>query len=113
MNSHLLVGYTFDKTHKVVLDGVSYSSVKKAFHEIKESDEFSKLEIWSRTNGLERSKKLNRKSASKIAETPKVEEPQDLETEEENVEETGDDFQIEETPVKPQPQQQKKKRGRS
>lgn len=60
MNSHILVGYGFDKTHRVVLDGAPYAQIKKAYNETKQSDEFSKLEIWSRANGLEKSKRLKR-----------------------------------------------------
>lgn len=60
MNSHILVGYGFDKTHRVVLDGAPYAQIKKAYNETKQSGEFSKLEIWSRANGLEKSKRLKR-----------------------------------------------------
>ena len=82
MNSHILVGYGFDKTHRVVLDGAPYAQIKKAYNETKQSGEFSKLEIWSRANGLEKSKRLKR-----VAET--VEE----DSEEKNVD--TDDFKIE------------------
>ena len=58
MNSHILVGYGLDKTHRVVLDGAPYAQIKKAYNETKQSGEFSKLEIWSRANGLEKSKRL-------------------------------------------------------
>ena len=60
MNSHILVGYGFDKTHRVVLDGAPYAQIKKSYNETKQSGEFSKLEIWSRANGLEKSKRLKR-----------------------------------------------------
>ena len=60
MNSHILVGYGFDKTHRVVLDGAPYAQIKKVYNETKQSGEFSKLEIWSRANGLEKSKRLKR-----------------------------------------------------
>lgn len=60
MNSHILVGYGFDKTHRVVLDGAPYAQIKKVYNGTKQSDEFSKLEIWSRANGLEKSKRLKR-----------------------------------------------------
>ena len=59
MNSHILVGYGFDKTHRVVLDG-AYAQIKKVYNGTKQSGEFSKLEIWSRANGLEKSKRLKR-----------------------------------------------------
>ena len=75
MNSHILVGYVFDKTHRVVLDGAPYAQIKKAYNE-------TKLEIWSRANGLEKSKRLKR-----VAEN--VEE----DSEEKNVD--TDDFKIE------------------
>ncbi len=103
MNSHILVGYTFKKTHKVILDGESYSAIKKAFHEMKASDEFSKLEIWSRTNGLEKSKKLKVKSDKRLE--PVVDEDtQGPETSDES-----EDFQIEETSSKTP----RKRRGRT
>ncbi len=60
MNSHILVGFGFDKTHRVVLDGAPYAQIKKVYNETKQSGEFSKLEIWSRANGLEKSKRLKR-----------------------------------------------------
>lgn len=60
MNSHILVGYGFDKTHRVVLDGAPYAQIKKVYNETKQSGEFSRLEIWSRANGLEKSKRLKR-----------------------------------------------------
>ena len=60
MNSHILVGYGFDKTHRVVLDAVPYAQIKKVYNGTKQSGEFSKLEIWSRANGLEKSKRLKR-----------------------------------------------------
>ena len=60
MNSHILVGYGFDKTHRIVLDGAPYAQIKKVYNETKQSGEFSKLEIWSRANGLEKSKRLKR-----------------------------------------------------
>ena len=82
MNSHILVGYGFDKTHRVVLDGAPYAQIKKAYNETKQSGEFSKLEIWSRANGLEKSKRLKRV-------TENVEE----DSEEKNVD--TDDFKIE------------------
>lgn len=90
MNSHILVGYTFDKKHKVVLDSVSYAEVKKNFHTIKESDEFTKLEIWSRANGLEKSKHLKKaikKIQEKIADVEISEENEDFEIEPENEDE--------------------------
>ena len=67
MNSQVLIGLTRDKKHKVVLDGASYAEIKKAFREIKTSEEFIKLEIWSRANGLEKSKRLRR--ATEVSET--------------------------------------------
>ncbi len=93
MNSHILVGYGFDKTHRVVLDGAPYAQIKKVYNETKQSGEFSKLEIWSRANGLEKSKRLKR-----VAEN--VEEDSAAE----NVD--TDDFRIE-TPAE---EQSKKKR---
>lgn len=90
MNSHILVGYTFDKKHKVILDSVSYAEVKKTFHAIKESDEFTKLEIWSRSNGLEKSKHLKKsikEHKEKIADVEIAEEDEDFEIEPENVDE--------------------------
>ena len=90
MNSHILVGYTFDKKHKVVLDSVSYAEVKKTFHAIKESDEFTKLEIWSRSNGLEKSKRLKKptkKIQEKIADVEISEENEDFKIEPENSDE--------------------------
>ena len=60
MNSHILVGYGFVKTHRVVLDGAPYAQIKKVYNGTKQSGEFSKLEIWSRANGLEKSKRLKR-----------------------------------------------------
>ena len=91
MNSHILVGYTFDKKHKVVLDSVSYAEVKKTFHAIKESDEFTKLEIWSRSNGLEKSKHLKKptkKIQEKITDVEISEENEDFEIEPENEDES-------------------------
>ncbi|MBO6102064.1 MAG: hypothetical protein J6P03_02285 [Opitutales bacterium] len=58
MNSHILIGYAFDKTHRVILDGAPYAQIKKAYIQTKVSDKYSKLEIWSRANGLEKSKRL-------------------------------------------------------
>ena len=90
MNSHILVGYTFDKKHNVILDSVSYAEVKKTFHAIKESDEFTKLEIWSRSNGLEKSKHLKKsikEHKEKIADVEIAEEDEDFEIEPENVDE--------------------------
>lgn len=95
MNSHILVGYGFDKTHRVVLDGAPYAQIKKAYNETKQSGEFSKLEIWSRANGLEKSKRLKR-----VAEN--VEE----DSAEKNVD--TDDFKIE-TPA-PEEQSGKKRK---
>ena len=92
MNSHILVGYGFDNTHRVV-DGAPYAQIKKAYNETKQSGEFSKLEIWSRANGLEKSKRLKR-----VAEN--IEE----DSAEKNVD--TDDFRIE-TPAE---EQSKKKR---
>ena len=91
MNSHILVGYTFDKKHKVVLDSVSYAEVKKTFHAIKESDEFTRLEIWSRSNGLEKSKHLKKptkKIQEKITDVEFSEEDEDFEIEPENEDES-------------------------
>lgn len=93
MNSHILVGYGFDKTHRVVLDGAPYAQIKKVYNETKQSGKFSKLEIWSRANGLEKSKRLKR--AAENAEE---------DSEEKNVD--TDDFRIE-TPAE---EQSKKKR---
>ena len=90
MNSHILVGYTFDKKHKVILDSVSYAEVKRTFHGIKESDEFTKLEIWSRSNGLEKSKHLKKsikEHKEKIPDVEIAEEDEDFEIEPENVDE--------------------------
>ena len=95
MNSHILVGYGFDKTHRVVLDGAPYAQIKKVYNETKQSGEFSKLEIWSRANGLEKSKRLKR-----VAEN--VEE----DSTEKNVD--TDDFKIE-TPA-PEEQSGKKRK---
>ena len=95
MNSHILVGYGFDKTHRVVLDGAPYAQIKKAYNETKQSGEFSKLEIWSRANGLEKSKRLKR-----VAEN--IEE----DSSEKNVD--TDDFRIE-TPA-PEEQSGKKRK---
>lgn len=94
MNSHILVGYGFDKTHRVVLDGAPYAQIKKAYNETKQSGEFSKLEIWSRANGLEKSKRLKR-----VAEN--VEEV----SAEKNVD--TDDFRIE-TPAEDQSKKKRK-----
>ena len=93
MNSHILVGYGFDKTHRVVLDGAPYAQIKKVYNETKQSGEFSKLEIWSRANGLEKSKRLKR-GAENVEEDSAAE----------NVD--TDDFRIE-TPAE---EQSKKKR---
>lgn len=95
MNSHILVGYGFDKTHRVVLDGAPYAQIKKVYNETKQSGEFSKLEIWSRANGLEKSKRLKRV-------TENVEE----DSAERNVD--TDDFKIE-TPA-PEEQSGKKRK---
>lgn len=94
MNSHILVGYGFDKTHRVVLDGAPYAQIKKVYNETKQSGEFSKLEIWSRANGLEKSKRLKR-----VAEN--VEEV----SAEKNVD--TDDFRIE-TPAEDQSKKKRK-----
>lgn len=93
MNSHILVGYGFDKTHRVVLDGAPYAQIKKVYNETKQSGEFSKLEIWSRANGLEKSKRLKRaaENAEEVSEAGNVD---------------TDDFRIE-TPAE---EQSKKKR---
>lgn len=64
MNSHILIGYTLDKTHRVILDGVPYAQIKKAYVQTKKSDKYSKLEIWSRANGLEKSKRLGKAEES-------------------------------------------------
>lgn len=95
MNSHILVGYGFDKTHRVVLDGAPYAQIKKAYNETKQSGEFSKLEIWSRANGLEKSKRLKR-AAENVEEV----------SAEKNVD--TDDFKIE-TPA-PEEQSGKKRK---
>lgn len=95
MNSHILVGYGFDKTHRVVLDGAPYAQIKKAYNETKQSGEFSKIEIWSRANGLEKSKRLKR-AAENIEEDSAAE----------NVD--TDDFKIE-TPA-PEEQSGKKRK---
>lgn len=92
MNSHILVGYTFDKKHKVILESVSYAEVKKTFHAIKESDEFTKLEIWSRSNGLEKSKHLKKsikEHKEKIPDVEIAEEDEDFEIEPENEDESS------------------------
>lgn len=62
MNAHMLIGVTPDKKHKAILDCADYAQVKKAFIAMKQSDEFSKVEIWSRANGLEKSKRLRQSS---------------------------------------------------
>lgn len=93
MNSHILVGYGFDKTHRVVLDGAPYAQIKKVYNETKQSGEFSKLEIWSRANGLEKSKRLKR-AAENVEEV----------SAEKNVD--TDDFKIE----TPAPEEQSKKK---
>lgn len=95
MNSHILVGYGFDKTHRVVLDGAPYAQIKKVYNETKQSGEFSKLEIWSRANGLEKSKRLKR-AAENVEEDSAAE----------NVD--TDDFKIE-TPA-PEEQSGKKRK---
>lgn len=98
MNSHILVGYGFDKTHRVVLDGAPYAQIKKVYNETKQSGEFSKLEIWSRANGLEKSKRLKR--AAEDAEEVSAAENVDT-----------DDFRIE-TPA-PEEQSGKKRKPKS
>nr|DAL71394.1 MAG TPA: hypothetical protein [Caudoviricetes sp.] len=98
MNSHILVGYGFDKTHRVVLDGAPYAQIKKVYNETKQSGEFSKLEIWSRANGLEKSKRLKR--AAENAEEVSAAENVDT-----------DDFKIE-TPA-PEEQSGKKRKPKS
>ena len=90
MNSHILIGYTLDKKYKVILDASPYSDVKKAFCETKESSEYSKIEIWSRSNGLHRSKRLKIISENNAPATTYVEE---------NPSE-NEDFQVDETPQK-------------
>lgn len=99
MNSHILVGYGFDKTHRVVLDGAPYAQIKKAYNETKQSGEFSKLEIWSRANGLEKSKRLKR-AAENVEEV----------SAEKNVD--TDDFKIE-TPAPEEPSGKKRKPKKS
>ena len=94
MNSHILVGYGFDKTHRVVLDGAQYAQIKKVYNETKQSGEFSKLEIWSRANGLEKSKRLKR-AAENVEEV----------SAEKNVD--TDDFRIE-TPAEDQSKKKRK-----
>lgn len=94
MNSHILVGYGFDKTHRVVLDGAPYAQIKKVYNETKQSGEFSKLEIWSRANGLEKSKRLKR-AAENVEEV----------SAEKNVD--TDDFRIE-TPAEDQSKKKRK-----
>ena len=111
MNSQILIGVTRDKKHKVVLDGATYAEIKKAFLGMKTSDEFIKLEIWSRANGLEKSKRLRR-----AAEVPKSDtEVSDVDIEiesttEEKPESDSEDFKVEE-PVKTA--SFKKKKGKS
>lgn len=62
MNKQILIGYTHKgHIHKVILDGVDYPEIKAKYNETNESDEFSKIEIWSRANGLEKSKRLKPK----------------------------------------------------
>ena len=99
MNSHILVGYGFGKTHRVVLDGAPYAQIKKVYNETKQSGEFSKLEIWSRANGLEKSKRLKR--TAEIAER-EVTAAGNVDT---------DDFRIE-TPA-PEEQSGKKRKPKS
>ena len=62
MNKHILVGIRVSgAVHKVILDGVDYCEIKKRYNEIQDNEEFSKVEIWSRANGLEKSKRLKPK----------------------------------------------------
>ena len=111
MNSQILIGVTRDKKHKVVLDGATYAEIKKAFLGMKTSDEFIKLEIWSRANGLEKSKRLRR--AAEVSESNTEVSDVDIEAEatmEEKPESDSEDFNVEE-PVKTAPS--KKKKGKS
>lgn len=111
MNSQILIGVTRDKKHKVVLDGATYAEIKKAFLGMKTSEEFIKLEIWSRANGLEKSKRLRR--TAEVSESDTEVSDVDIETEsttEEKPESDSEDFNVEE-PVKTAPY--KKKKGKS
>ena len=79
MNRQILIGYNAkDNSHKVILGGVGYPLIKEKFNEIKFSDEFSKVEIWSRSNGLEKSKRLK----SKPSEVPVNSNPPPVDSEE-------------------------------
>ena len=98
MNSHILIGYAFDKTHKVILDGAPYAQVKKAYMQTKNSDKYSKIEIWSRANGLEKSKHLRR-----VEETTKA-------AKSDNGEISEEDFNIDE-PAETKPA--KKRKGKA
>lgn len=111
MNSQILIGVTRDKKHKAVLDGATYAEIKKAFRETKTSDEFIKLEIWSRANGLEKSKRL--RSTAEVSESDTEVSDVDIEIEsttEEKPESDSEDFKVEE-PVKTA--SFKKKKGKS
>lgn len=111
MNSQILIGVTRDKKHKVVLDGATYAEIKKAFRETKTGEEFIKLEIWSRANGLEKSKRLRR--AAEVSESDTEVSDVDIETEtntEKKPESDSEDFKVEE-PVKPV--SSKKKKGKA
>ena len=111
MNSQILIGVTRDKKHKVVLDGATYAEIKKAFLGMKTSEEFIKLEIWSRANGLEKSKRLRR--VAEVSEPNTEVSDVDIGTEsthEEKGESDSEDFKVEET-VKPV--SSKKKKGKT
>lgn len=95
MNAHILIGVTPDKKHKAILHCADYAQVKKAFIAMKQSNEFSKVEIWSRANGLEKSKRLRQSNGKneKSSSTPTSAEITDVEIPEES-----EDFGVE-TPV--------------
>jgi len=95
MNAHILIGVTPDKKHKAILDCADYAQVKKAFIAMKQSNEFSKVEIWSRANGLEKSKRLRQLNgkSEKLSLTLTSAEFADVEIPEES-----EDFDVE-TPI--------------
>lgn len=115
MNSQILIGVTRDKKNKVVLDGATYTEIKKAFLGMKTSEEFIKLEIWSRANGLEKSKRLRRiaevsESDTEVSDVDIEAESTHEEISEEKQESDTEDFKVEE-PVKPV--SSKKKKGKT
>jgi len=104
MNAHILIGFTSGRKYKVVLDCADYAQVKKTFIATKQSDEFSKLEIWSRANGLEKSKRLRGRNSESKKETNSTE--VEIAEESEDFDATASIPEVVETPVK------KKRKGK-